>query len=64
MIKIKVIAIDIDDTLVNSEKKLTTAVKLSIQKAKDAGIKVVLCTGSSFIWSPDLTETVTFGWTR
>ncbi|KRM96032.1 HAD superfamily hydrolase [Liquorilactobacillus aquaticus DSM 21051] len=44
-IKIKAIAIDIDDTLVNSGKKLTASVKLVIQKAKAAGIKVVLCTG-------------------
>ncbi|WP_157060910.1 sugar-phosphatase [Liquorilactobacillus uvarum] len=43
--KIKAIAIDIDDTLVNSEKKLTAPVKMAIKKAKDAGIKVVLCTG-------------------
>lgn len=45
VIKIKAIAIDIDDTLVNSEKKLTAPVKMAIKKAKDAGIKVVLCTG-------------------
>nr|WP_311408413.1 sugar-phosphatase [Liquorilactobacillus uvarum] len=45
VIKIKAIAIDIDDTLVNSEKKLTTPVKMAIKKAKDTGIKVVLCTG-------------------
>lgn len=45
VIKIKVIAIDIDDTLVDEEKKLTDSVKIAIKKAKSAGIKVVLCTG-------------------
>lgn len=39
------IAIDIDDTLVNSEKKLTPAVKQAIAQAKKSGIKVVICTG-------------------
>ncbi|KRL02394.1 sugar-phosphatase [Liquorilactobacillus capillatus] len=39
------IALDIDDTLVNSEKKLTNSVKHAIKKAKAAEIKVVLCTG-------------------
>ncbi|WP_157047110.1 sugar-phosphatase [Liquorilactobacillus oeni] len=43
--KIKIVAIDIDDTLLNSQKKLTEPVKLAINKAKASGIKVVLCTG-------------------
>ena len=42
---IKLIAIDIDGTLVNSKKELTDGVKLAIEKAKKQGIKVVICTG-------------------
>ena len=42
---IKLIAIDIDGTLVNSKKELTEGVKLAIEKAKKQGIKVVICTG-------------------
>ncbi|WP_265456166.1 Cof-type HAD-IIB family hydrolase [Enterococcus sp. HY326] len=42
---IKLIAIDLDGTLLNSEKKISEANKLALQKAKDAGVKIVLCTG-------------------
>ena len=42
---IKLIAIDIDGTLVNSKKELTAGVKAAIEKAKAQGIKVVICTG-------------------
>ena len=42
---IKLIAIDIDGTLVNSKKELTAGVKAAIEKAKVQGIKVVICTG-------------------
>ncbi len=42
---IKLIALDIDDTLVNSAGKLEGATIAAIQKAKDRGIKVVLTTG-------------------
>lgn len=45
MTKIKMIAIDIDGTLVNSEKKVTPRVKDAITAAKATGIKVVICTG-------------------
>jgi len=40
--KIKMIAIDIDGTLVNSEKQVTPRVKAAISKAKEQGIKVVI----------------------
>lgn len=43
--KIKLIALDVDGTLVNSAKKLTAPVKEAIQKAKDCQIKIVICTG-------------------
>ncbi|MBM7617655.1 Cof subfamily protein (haloacid dehalogenase superfamily) [Weissella uvarum] len=42
---IKLIAIDIDDTLVNTSKEITDHVKKSVQAATAAGIKIVLTTG-------------------
>lgn len=45
MTDIKLIAIDIDGTLVNSEKKITAKVKQTIKKAQEAGKKIVICTG-------------------
>lgn len=42
---IKLIAIDIDGTLVDSQGKLTKKVIQTIKQAKEKGIKVVLCTG-------------------
>ena len=41
----KLIALDIDGTLINSSNQITENVKLAIQKAKEKGVKVVLCTG-------------------
>ncbi len=41
----KLIALDIDGTLLNSEKKITSQVYDSIQEAKNSGTKVVLSTG-------------------
>lgn len=43
--KYKLIALDIDGTLLNSSRQLTSEVKKAIKRAKDKGIKVVLCTG-------------------
>ena len=45
MKEIKLIAIDIDGTLVNSKKEITPLVKEAIQKAKENGKKIVICTG-------------------
>ena len=42
---IKMIAIDIDGTLVNEQKVMTQKVKETIQEAMRRGIKIVLCTG-------------------
>lgn len=42
---IKLIAIDIDGTLLTPERIISTRVKETIAKAKKDGIKVVLCTG-------------------
>lgn len=41
----KLIAIDIDGTLLNSQHEVTDEVKDAIQAAKDKGVKIVLCTG-------------------
>ncbi|MGA3270198.1 Cof-type HAD-IIB family hydrolase [Lactiplantibacillus pentosus] len=42
---IKLIAIDIDDTLLNSKGELLPSTITAVKTARDAGIKVVLCTG-------------------
>ncbi len=42
---IKLIAIDIDGTLLRSDRTLSKENRLAIQKAKAAGVQVVLCTG-------------------
>ena len=42
---IKLIAVDIDGTLVNSQKEITPEVFSAIQDAKQAGVKVVIATG-------------------
>mgnify|MGYP001301010656 CR=1 FL=1 len=42
---IKLMAIDIDGTLVNARKELTPAVRQAIQRARHKGKKVVICTG-------------------
>lgn len=42
---VKLIAIDIDGTLLNSKRELTPVVKEALQKAVQKGVKVVLCTG-------------------
>lgn len=45
MNEIKVIAIDVDGTLLNSQKQLTRGVKNAILMARKAGIKIVIATG-------------------
>ncbi|WP_367333904.1 HAD-IIB family hydrolase, partial [Lentilactobacillus sp.] len=42
---IKLIAIDIDGTLLNEKNELAQATIDAIQLAKQKGVKVVLCTG-------------------
>lgn len=42
---IKLIAIDIDGTLINDQREITPATKAALTKATARGIKVVLCTG-------------------
>ncbi|WP_455538530.1 sugar-phosphatase [Terrisporobacter sp.] len=43
--KYKLIALDIDGTLINSSHQITENVKQTIKKAKQKGVKIVLCTG-------------------
>ena len=45
---IKLIAVDIDGTLVNSQKEITPEVFSAIQDAKEAGVKVVIATGRPY----------------
>lgn len=42
---IKLIAIDLDGTLLNKQKAVTAANKRALQAAKDQGVKIVICTG-------------------
>lgn len=42
---IKLIAIDLDGTLLNSDKKIPEENVKAIQAAAKAGVKIVLCTG-------------------
>ncbi len=42
---IKLIALDMDGTLLNSHGKILTSTKEAVKKALDRGIKVVLCSG-------------------
>lgn len=46
---IKLIALDMDGTLLNSNHQITDEVKSAIQEAKQNGIKVVLCTGRPLV---------------
>lgn len=45
---IKLVAIDIDGTLLNSNKKITANTKAAILEAKKVGVKVVLATGRPY----------------
>ena len=42
---IKLIAIDIDATLINDQRQITPRTKEALEAAKQQGVKVVLCTG-------------------
>ncbi|MEH7108310.1 MULTISPECIES: sugar-phosphatase [Bacillaceae] len=45
----KLVAIDMDGTLLNDRKEVTNEVKDAIQAAKARGVKVVLCTGRPIV---------------
>ena len=42
---IKLVAIDIDATLINDQRQITERTKKAIKKASQQGVKIVLCTG-------------------
>ncbi|WP_368250546.1 Cof-type HAD-IIB family hydrolase [Enterococcus sp. 2201sp1_2201st1_B8_2201SCRN_220225] len=42
---IKLIAIDLDGTLLNNKKEVSAANKAALAKAKEQGVKIVICTG-------------------
>ena len=42
---IKLVAIDIDATLINDQRQITPKTKEALEAAKQQGVKVVLCTG-------------------
>ena len=60
---IKLIAVDIDGTLLNSQRQVTPEVFQAIQDAKAAGVKVVIATGrpipGCFLFLKNLTSTKT-----
>lgn len=58
---IKMIAIDIDGTLVNGQKVMTQKVKETIQEAMRRGIKIVLCTGRPPAGIKPYTDELGFG---
>ena len=43
--KIKLVAIDLDGTLLNSDRTLSEENRIAIKKAKEQGVHIVLCTG-------------------
>src|SRR5215467_5267242 len=56
MSRFKLLALDIDGTLVNSRDELTPATKAAIRRACDAGIRVVLATGRRYSKALHLVE--------
>ena len=53
MSNIKIIALDMDDTLLNSEKHLSSRNKEALQKASELGIQIVPATGRLYNAIPD-----------
>lgn len=51
---IKLVAIDLDGTLLNPERKITPAVKAAVKAAKTYGIKIVICTGRPLMGVTDI----------
>lgn len=46
--KYELIALDLDDTLLNSEKKITPRAKAAVVAARQAGVRVVIATGRAY----------------
>lgn len=51
---IKLIAIDIDGTLLNNDRKITPAVYKALKDAEKQGVRIVLCTGRPLTGVQDL----------
>ncbi len=45
---IKLLALDLDGTLLNSKGKIPEANKLAIRRAEDKGVLVTIATGTAF----------------
>lgn len=56
---IKLVAVDIDGTLVNSKREITPEVLEAVQEAKAAGVKVVITTGRPIAGVTELLQTLT-----
>src|SRR5207247_2897147 len=52
----RLLALDIDGTLVNSQNELTEATRPAVLRAKDAGVEVVLATGRRYSRALPLVE--------
>ena len=55
---IKLVAIDIDGTLVNNNREITPEVFDAIQKAKAAGVKIVIATGRPLLGVKNILESL------
>lgn len=55
---IKIITIDLDGTLLTSEKKITEHTIQTLRKAKAQGVRVVLCTGRPLTFIMDLIDQI------
>ena len=53
---IKLVAVDIDGTLITNDRKITTEVFHAVQEAKEQGVKVVIATGRPIAGVQNLLE--------
>lgn len=60
MRKIRIIALDLDGTLLNSNKELTPENFAALQKAADAGIEIVPTTGRFYGGMPEVIRKMPF----
>ena len=51
---IKLVTIDVDGTLLNSQRQITQEVKTAISQAKAQGVKIVVTTGRPYLGVVDL----------
>ncbi|QDK71181.1 sugar-phosphatase [Lactococcus protaetiae] len=55
---IKLVAIDLDGTLLNPNRQITDKVKLAVAKAKEVGVKIVITTGRPLPGVTDILKTL------